>query len=160
MAIDRQLVEDARGGGEALDALLTATWPEAYRIARTIARALPALKDSDAFRTWSYRIVANEALTSARGRKPVLPLEMAPERGVSFDHSDALDLQRALTALPLAQRAIVVLHYYCGFSSKEIGATLRMASPTVRFHLMRARKALQKALTPDTPLLSRPKEVS
>lgn len=178
MVIDRQLIDDARGGGEALDVLLTAIWPEAYRIActilsdrdqaedvaqeacATIARTLSTLKDGAAFRTWSYRIVANEAVTSVRDRKPVLSIETVPDRGVSFDRSDALDVHRALATLPLVQRAVVVLSYYCGFSSKEIGATLRMASPTVRFHLMQARRALQKALAPDGPLLARPKEVS
>jgi DNA-directed RNA polymerase specialized sigma24 family protein len=38
------------------------------------------------------------------------------------------------------------LHYYGGLNSVEIGAALGIAPVTVRFHLMRARAALRKAL--------------
>lgn len=167
--MDGRLVEAARTGGAALEALIAAIWPDAYRIARTIlrdpghaedaaqeacarvARMLPSLKNVDAFSSWCYRIVVNEAIACARSLRPAIALDAIADRCVAFDRSDALDLYDALGTLSPVQRAIVILHYHCGFSSKEIAATLGSAPPTVRFHLMMARQALRKALALDPP---------
>ena len=176
MNVDGDLVERARGGGDAIEALIEAVWPEAYRVARTIlgdmghaedaaqeacarmARSLSELRDAGAFRTWMYRIVVNEALAVVRARRPALPLDDVAESGVAFDRSDALDLHAALASLPAARRAVVVLRYHCGFSSREIAAAMGLAAPTVRFHLMMARRALRRALSPHAARL-RVKEV-
>ena len=110
MNVGADLVERARGGGDALEGLIAAVWPDAYRMARTIlgdaghaedaaqeacarmARSLPELRDAGAFRTWMYRIVVNEALAALRARRSALPLDAAADSGVPFDRSDALDL--------------------------------------------------------------------
>lgn len=84
--LDDRVIEDARFGGPALDVLITAVWPEAYRIALTvlrdpglaedaaqeacasIARSLPNLKNSSGFRGWSYKTIVRCAITLARRR--------------------------------------------------------------------------------------------
>ncbi len=41
----------------------------------------------------------------------------------------------------------MVLHYYAGFRSSEIAEAVGIPAATVRFHLMTARRALQRILT-------------
>jgi len=164
MEFDHTLIEGARASEDGLDRLLTLVWPEAYRIAygvlrdrglaedaaqdacAQIARKLPALKDAAVFRTWMYRIVANRAISLGRSRKVTGDLDAASEIGVASDPTDRLDLYRALAALPLQQRAAVLLHYYAGLNSGEIADACGFAPGTVRFYLMQARRALRKAL--------------
>jgi RNA polymerase sigma-70 factor (ECF subfamily) len=165
LSVEPELVESARLGGESLDWLIAAVWTEAYRVAfgilrdrglaedaaqeacAAIARGLPALKNAGAFRTWSYRIMANRAITTARGRQRLQTLDAAGDRAVEFDRSDTLDLYNALALLPAAQRAVVILHYYIGLNSREIADAIELPAPTVRFHLMLARRALREALS-------------
>jgi RNA polymerase sigma-70 factor (ECF subfamily) len=167
--IDVALVDAARCGGEALERLITAVWPEAYRVAAgilrdrnlaedaaqetcaAIAAALPRLKDTRAFRSWSYTAMVRHAIIVGRRRRPVQPIDAIA--GVQFiaDNNDAIDLYRALGALSQAERAAVLLHYYAGLNSGEIAAATRLSPSTVRFHLMIARNKLRKALSGEMP---------
>ncbi|MDQ6929199.1 MAG: sigma-70 family RNA polymerase sigma factor [Candidatus Eremiobacteraeota bacterium] len=164
LTLEPGLVESARSGGEPLERLIAAVWPEAYRIAfsvlrdaglaedaaqdacATIARALQNLKQPDVFRSWSYRIIVNHAITTSRRRPHTEPIDPTNDCGVVFDRSDALDLYNALATLPVAQRGAILLHYYGGLNSKEIAAATGLPSSTIRFHLMLARKTLRRAL--------------
>jgi RNA polymerase sigma-70 factor, ECF subfamily len=147
-----------------LDRLLTRIWPDAYRIAfgilhdrglaedaaqeacALVARKYATLKNAAVFRAWLYKLVVNCAITLGRRRRPVDALETAGERGVASDPTDRLDLYRALAALPLRQRAAVLLHYYAGLNSGEIAEACGFPPGSVRFQLMLARRALRKAL--------------
>jgi len=165
LALESGLIENARSGRAGLERLIAAVWPEAYRIAfsilrdrglaedaaqeacATMASSLATLKNAGAFRGWSYRIIANHAITVARRRPHTQPLDALAEREIRFDQSDALDLYEALAALPVEQRTAVILHYYAGLTSGEIAASIGLPSSTIRFYLMLARRALRKALT-------------
>jgi len=165
LALDDGLVESARSGGVGLERLITAVWPEAYRIAFAVlrdsglaedaaqeacaamARSLPTLKNTGVFPSWSYKIIVNHAITVARRRPRMETLDALADHGVHFDQSDALDLHKALAALPVAQRGAIILHYYAGLNSAEIAAATGFAPSTVRFHLMLARRTLRKALS-------------
>lgn len=178
MEIDRELIEGARAGGADLDRLLTCVWPEAYRVAlgilrdrglaedaaqeacALVARKLGTLKDADVFRAWMYKIVVNGAITLGRRRRPADALETGRERGVASDPTERLDLHRALAALPLRQRAAVLLHYYAGLNSSEIGEACGFPPGSVRFQLMLARRALRKALAVDSTSEPYSKEAS
>ncbi len=123
------LVERARSGGEGLERLIAAVWPEAYRISLSmlrdtglaedsaqdacaaIARSLASLKNASAFPAWSDKIIVNHAIATARRRPRTQALETIPERGSHYDRSDAMDLYAALGELPIVQRGAVVLHY-------------------------------------------------
>lgn len=164
-AVDRALVERAAHDDEALDALIDAVWPDAYRLAAcilhdhglaedaaqdacaSIVRFLPALENSGAFAAWTYKIVVRHALAASRRRSRVRDLDARLDRSVAHDRSDALDLYAALARLSPQQRSVVLLHYYAGMSSVEIAETIGSRAPTVRFHLMLARRALRAALT-------------
>jgi RNA polymerase sigma-70 factor (ECF subfamily) len=164
LQIDVALVGSARTDRAALERLVEEVWPEAYRIAlavlrdrhlaqdaaqdacATIVRSLAALKDANTFAAWTYRIVVNAAITIARRRPPMQPLDRVVDRGATVDTAEAIDLDTALAALPVAQRAVILLHYYAGLNSKEIAAATGLPSSTIRFHIMLARRALRKAL--------------
>jgi RNA polymerase sigma-70 factor (ECF subfamily) len=58
-------------------------------------------------------------------------------------HNDVL---RQVLALPEELKIPVYLHYYAGYSSKEIGKLLHIADSSVRSRLAKARKILEKEL--------------
>lgn len=164
LTVDPALVEAARNDDASLEPLIEAAWPEAYRLAAsilrdrslaedvaqeacaTMARSLHALNDARSFASWLYRIVTNHAMNAARKRRATVPIDAAVVGNAHFDSTDALDLYNALAALPIDQRAAIVLHYYAGLNSFEIAKALGVAAPTVRFRIMLARRALAKAL--------------
>lgn len=169
LTLEAAVVDDARRGGEALERLIAAVWPEAFRVAvailrdrglaedaaqeacAAIARALPQLRDSSAFSSWAYKTIAARALDVARSRRHAVPLEAVADRALRFDPSDALDLYRALARLSPKQRAATLLHYYAGLRTGEIAAAIGVPPSTVRFHLMLARRSLRKALSAPVP---------
>jgi RNA polymerase sigma factor (sigma-70 family) len=61
----------------------------------------------------------------------------------------AIDVRAALDALPVKLRTVLILHHYAGLNSKEVGTVLGLPGPTVRFHLVQGRRALQKLLGDD-----------
>lgn len=164
LTIDPALVEAACRDDDALERLIEAVWPEAFRLAAsivrdrtlaedvaqeacaTMARSLRELKGAKTFSSWLYRIVTNHAITAVRKRRPTVPIDAAVACGTHFDSSETLDLYNALATLPIDQRAAIVLHYYGGLNSFEIARALGVAAPTVRFRIMLARRALAKAL--------------
>jgi RNA polymerase sigma-70 factor, ECF subfamily len=165
--IERGLIERAREGGPALEELLAAVWPQAFRVAfailhdrglaedaaqeacAAIARSLHSLKSPDAFGGWSHRVVVSHALIAARRRPNADGLDVLTQRSTDGDRSDALDLYDALASLTPLQRAVLLLRYYAGLRSSEIAVAAGVPASTVRFQLMRARRALRKKL--DTP---------
>ncbi len=163
-AIDNKLLEHASSDRASLERLIGAVWPEAYRVAlgilrdrglaedaaqeacAALARSLPSLRSGERFTAWIHRIVVNEALTVARRNPRTHALDAVEKHGITFERSDAMDLQDALAKLPTLQRAVIILHYYAGLNSGEIARSTRLPPSTVRFHLMLARRALRKAL--------------
>ncbi|HEY1655124.1 MAG TPA: sigma-70 family RNA polymerase sigma factor [Candidatus Tumulicola sp.] len=170
MAATASTVERAISGTRAdVETLIREVWPHAFRIASGILRdralaedaaqeacaivylEIPKLRSSRAFSVWFYRIVAREALAlRRRSPAPVEPCEAPVDGRRETDSSVArLDLVSALGRLSTTQRTAVVLHFYAGLNSREIAAVLRMPDSSVRFHLMRARRALERLLHDD-----------
>ena len=170
--IDRKEIEaadvDAARAGlpGAVDCLVAAAWPHAYRIAysllhdRDLAQdaaqeacaaiftGIGRLRTAAAFRVWLYRIVVREASRLERRRAigralGIVPTPASDDIAVSTLRTD---VQRALAKLPPHQRAAIVLRYYAEMNSSEIGAVLRMPAGSVRFHLLEARRALERHL--------------
>ena len=164
LQVDATLVEAASSDRRSLEQLIAAVWPEAFRLAAGILRdrnlaedaaqeacaamaaRFSSLKSTGAFGAWFYRLVVNEAVTISRRRRETVTLHEAESEAIAFDDAQALDLSNALRHLPTDQRVVVLLHYYAGLNSREIAAAARIPAPTVRFHLMRARRALRRAL--------------
>lgn len=61
-----------------------------------------------------------------------------------------LDLQKALLALPVRQREVVVLRHLADRSEQETARALGLSAGTVKSHSSRGLAALRAALTPST----------
>jgi RNA polymerase sigma-70 factor, ECF subfamily len=166
-----RIVAARSGDRVALEALLTAGWPHAYRIALSILRhpmaaedaaqeacarvvlAIAQLRSGEAFGLWFYRIVVREALAIERRTRRHEPLDPRTLASAS-PLTDALvrvDVLRALGELPPSQRAVIALHYYADLNSREIAAIVRMPDGTVRYHLAHARRRLEALLASHGP---------
>ena len=168
---DLACVQAAQAGTrEALDTLLTACWPTAYRISRAVigestlaedsaqeacaqlVRTLSELREPAAFRGWFYRIVVNAAraaMRRERRHRQSLPLDEHIERQIGDDSEAAIDrvgIESALLALPSMQREAIVLHYYADLNSKEIARVVGVPDGTIRYRLFLAKRRLRALL--------------
>ena len=157
-AEERRLVRGAqRGSAEDFEALFAAHWPRAYRAAWLVVHdaaaaediaqeafiaALGALDRFDRrrpFGPWLSRIVINRAIDHARSRRlravPTAGLgaAAAPDPGAWSD-----DVVRALAALPVDQRAVVVMRHVLEYTPGEIARALGLPRGTVNSRLRRA----------------------
>ena len=109
------------------------------------------------FGSWLHRIAVNVTLMASRGdrRRDARvslsgDLDLADGVGEGFvapvDIESAIDLDRALRALPPGARAAFVLHEIEGYTHDEIGRLTGTAAGTVRAQLHRARRLLMEAL--------------
>jgi RNA polymerase sigma-70 factor (ECF subfamily) len=108
-----------------------------------------------AFRTWLYRVVLNLCLNRKR-RAPftalvdiVEPADPAPGPHLELEmrETDRL-LAAAIAALPARQSAAIVLTYQEAMSNAEAAAVLGTSVSGIETLLVRAKRALRKALGP------------
>jgi RNA polymerase sigma-70 factor (ECF subfamily) len=59
---------------------------------------------------------------------------------------DRIAVKQALAALPLAQRAAVILSFACGLTHPEAAEALGVPLGTVKSHILRGRDRLRAAL--------------
>ena len=115
-------------------------------------RELPSLRDPDRFEAWTYRLVVRFCLHDSRrarrtGIREIPMDETTPERADAFADADLRDqLSRALAALSLDHRTVVVLHHYSGLSLGEIAEILGVPYGTVGSRLHHATRALRAAV--------------
>jgi RNA polymerase sigma-70 factor (ECF subfamily) len=177
--MDRTLVERAQGGDHgAYEALAEASarrlYLAAYRIVRdsdraqdavqqtlvAIWRELPSLRDPDRFEAWTYRLVVRFCLAEARRSRRTgirqIPLDEMTLSGndpiTAVDLRDQLD--RALRALSVEHRTVVVLHHYVGLPLGEIAEILGIPYGTVGSRLHTATRALRASIGAGEPVLS------
>lgn len=141
MCGDTQLAEDA-----AQDAFIQA-WLN-----------LPAFRPGTSLRNWLYRIAVNAALDVLR-RAPQMPLADFDELLVSDSQAGpeaallqkerSLAVQRAISSLPEASRAVLVLREYGGLSYQEISSALDIPLGTVMSRLNYGRDRLKAILSPE-----------
>ena len=114
---------------------------------------LASFKGESTFGSWLHRVAANVVLDAARARDRRLRriasvedadalMDFAPAR----DSASAMDLERAVAALPEGARTAFVLHDVHGFSHEEIARMAGQAVGTSKAQLHRARKLLREAL--------------
>jgi RNA polymerase sigma-70 factor, ECF subfamily len=114
---------------------------------------LGSFRGDSAFSTWLHRLGVNVVLGERRseGRRQarvvnqdVADIEVAaPVRSVP---GEALDLERAVAALPPAARTVFVMHEVEGYGHEEIARLTGRAEGTCKALLHRARKLLREAL--------------
>lgn len=162
----------ARGDHEAFEVLATSAGDRLYAVARLVLRdttlaedavqealvrawqQLPSLRDPDKFDAWLYRLVVNACADQGRQLKRwstqvrALPLDasVGDDTGTVADREQ---LERGFSRLKPEQRAVVVLHYYSGFSATEMARILGIPEGTARSRLHYATEAMRAALQAD-----------
>ena len=98
-------------------------------------------------RYWVVRVAVNECKRLLRSpwRRRTGPLEEAPETA-AFDTPAQSELFAEVMALPSRYRAAIYLHYYEGYSVREIAGAMNAKPSTVQTWLMRARGQLKTNL--------------
>ena len=121
--------------------------------------ALPEFRGEANVTTWLHRIAVNAMLMQQRSDKrrsarialadddrddsdAALQGATAPE-----DVATAIDLERAVAALPPGVRRAFILHDVEGYSHEEIAQMTGLAAGTLRAQLHRARQLLMRALS-------------
>jgi RNA polymerase sigma-70 factor (ECF subfamily) len=114
---------------------------------------LPSFRGASAFSTWMHRLTVNVVLGHQRSAGRRATREAAAGEawldagGTNRErHGIAVDLERAIAALPDGARAVFVLHDVEGYKHAEIAETVGIAVGTSKAQLSRARKLLRKAL--------------
>lgn len=101
----------------------------------------PAFASPDHEQRWLFRVALNQCRDAWKcSSRTELPLEVAsaavtPEEQGLLDH---------VAALPEAQRTVLHLHYYEGYSLREIARLLGVTVPTVKMRLKRGRDVLRR----------------
>lgn len=119
---------------------------------------LPSFRPGTSLRNWLYRIAVNAALDTLR-RAPKMPFadletlampdsQAGPEAAL-LQKERSLAVQKALSSLPEASRAVLVLREYGGLSYQEISSTLDIPLGTVMSRLNYARERLKEILAPE-----------
>jgi len=130
MLADRDLAEDAA--------------QESFMVA---CRDLPNLKSKDKFAAWLAGICRNVAKQMLRVKgKPVLPNAQQPSESKD-DQEHCWDVVRqAVWKLREAEREMIVLHYFNGFSRAQICQVLGISPQAVNGRLIRAKRKIAKHL--------------
>ena len=134
-------------------------------VQETYAKALKgfsSFQPGTNFRAWMYRILRNTFLTSRTGLKVTMTVSLDPEEEgpelaecetpetILFGRSSRELLERAIEALPVHFREILVLCDVEEMSYQEIAEVLSIPMGTVMSRLSRARKTLRQRLRPQT----------
>ncbi|MGN0425059.1 MAG: RNA polymerase sigma factor [Acetatifactor sp.] len=118
-------------------------------------RGSQSLKEPEFAATWVYRIMLNECFDYVRHPDHLSYESMLEENGVELgnteDTYEDIDLQRALDALPVQDKAIVILKYFEDKTLEEIAEILDENVNTVKSRLYRSLKKLRVDLTREEP---------
>ncbi len=123
-----------------------------------VFRGLPKFRGDAALGTWIYRLAVNAAL-SHRSRRANAPAALQEDRGaergvdqVVAHTPEARDLalrkhlERALAALPVGYRTVIVLHDVEGLEHEEVASILGCHVGTSKSQLHKARAKLRETL--------------
>jgi len=143
------------GGRAAAEDLVQETYLKAWK-------GFASYRQGTNFRAWIYRILRNTYLTSAAGLQAAASLDDDEETGLdpgTLETPESLlmaareqeQIGRALEALPMHHREVILLCDLEEMSYQEISQALGIPVGTVMSRLSRARKAMRTLLTADNP---------
>lgn len=102
-----------------------------------------AFSDSEHLKAWLIRVTINLCRDKMKKASRETLVEDALPLKTNEERSDVLE---AVKALPENYRNAIYLHYYEGYTAKEIGKILDAKESTVLSWLSRGREALRKEL--------------
>lgn len=172
--MDRAVIERAMAGDhDAFARLASAAVRSMYATARLIVRDdaaaddatqdalvnawryLPSLRDPDRFDAWLYRLLVNACRTQLRrgGRHEIVEIDVADRARDGGDPGPRLadrdQLERGFRRLDADQRAVVILHYYRGYTVPEVAEIVGVPLGTAKSRIHRATNELRAALDAD-----------
>jgi RNA polymerase sigma factor (sigma-70 family) len=114
-------------------------------------RSHGAVRNTDRLAAWLHRIVVRESVRAEHRRRGLLGRWLRPLQEidvVTTDRADKhdLDLRKALDDLTVEHRAVLILHYYAGYSVAETAAACEIPFETARSRLRLARARLRLEL--------------
>ena len=110
--------------------------------------ARPVFRDAGHEKAWLIRTTLQRANDiRRRAERRAVPLEEVAEPAVP--DSPGEELRSAVRALPEKYGAVIHLHYYEGYSIKEIARLLGLPAATVGTRLARGRERLRQMLKED-----------
>ncbi len=126
-------------------------------------RYLSSLRDPERFDAWLYRLLVNACRTHIR-RSPrsgaVIEIDVADPSRDGGDPGRSLadrdQLERGFRRLDAEQRAVVILHYYRGYSVPEVAEIVGIPLGTAKSKIHRATSALRAAIEADARMGSIP----
>jgi RNA polymerase sigma-70 factor (ECF subfamily) len=139
--IARAVLRDPQAAEDAVQEALVGAW-----------RDLPRLRDVDRFEQWLRRLLLRACFDRARQDRKVRVREIpgVPDSGSGDDHPAAIllrdEVERALAALSIEHRAVLVLTYYLDLPLAEAAEVLDIPVGTMKSRLDRARSAMRAAL--------------
>ncbi len=130
MLADRDLAEDAA--------------QEVFAIA---CRDIGSLKSKERFAAWLAGICRNVSRQILRANKstPVAPADIAAGRGNDMEDRREV-IRRAVWSFREADRELVVMRYFDGFSQVQISEVLDISPQAVNGRLVRAKRKIEKYL--------------
>lgn len=109
-------------------------------------RALPSFHARSALRSWLCGLLVNVRRERIRADwRMVDAPDIAPAADIGSP-DDAIDLERAIRALPEGARDVYVLHDVYGYTHREIAEMLGIVEGTSKSQLNRARTLLRSSL--------------
>lgn len=152
-------------GEDAFDALYRAHTPALYALAFRLTggdqgeaedlvqeswvravRSLSSFRAQSALRSWLCGLLVNVRRARIRADWRTVDAADIEPAADSGSPDDALDLERAIGALPEGARDVFVLHDVHGYTHREIAEMLGIVEGTSKSQLTRARTLLRSAL--------------
>ncbi len=116
----------------------------------TLLSSRVVFRDAGHERAWLIRATLHRASDiRRRARQKDLPLDSALQVEASEGISPDADIMAVVRSLPEKYSAVIHLHYYEGYTAKEIGRLLGLPAATVGTRLSRGREKLKKILKED-----------
>lgn len=106
----------------------------------------PAFASADHEKAWLLRVTSNCCKDCLRFRKrqSYIEPEQMPETLAAPEDTQVI---QELYALPAKWKSVLLLHYFEGYSVREIAGILRLSENAVKKRLQRAREALKLEMT-------------
>jgi RNA polymerase sigma-70 factor (ECF subfamily) len=153
MAIAFRILRDVSLAEDAVQTAFVTAW-----------RELAGLRDPSRFEPWLHRILVRCCYAEARRLRRASRSLLSVTREDTYTPDEILtvhdrdQLERGFRRLPPEQRAVLVFHYYLGYTHVEVADHLDLPLGTVKSRLRYASGALRAALEADARTPANSKE--
>jgi len=104
--------------------------------------------DNSYAQAFLYKVLYNKMIDDQRKKSRVSLFALVPERSGTGDNLEHKDLiEKAFDLLTVAQKQIIMLRDWEGYSYQEIGQILDIKINLVKVQLFRARKKMKASIT-------------